>query len=134
MSTATIRKIAPHGIGPVSRKSLTGMRLYYRVLKRLEASVPMRESAFVEREHRGARRFRNVFLSALMDLRKRDIEVQAGFAAMLGDLVAVQLDGSSHDAEHVRKLLKTAVVRAAPTSRSHTRRSKALRRTASAST
>jgi hypothetical protein len=70
---ANMRKItSSHGIGPVTQKWLTGARLHFRLLKRLEDSVAMRESAFVEREYRGAQRFRNVFLPALMDLQKRD--------------------------------------------------------------
>jgi hypothetical protein len=111
MTTASTRKKAPpHGIGPVTREWVKGARKYLRVLKQLQEDVAMRETTFVEREYRGARRFRSVFLSALMDVQKCNLEVQAGFAAMMGDLVAVQIDGGSHDAEHVRKLLKTAVI------------------------
>jgi hypothetical protein len=103
------KKTSPHGIGPVSRECLKGMRMYYRPLKQLEDNVALREAAVVEREYRFGR-YKNVFLPILMGLQKCHPDVLAGFAAMLGDLVAVQLDGNGHDAEHVRQLLKTAVI------------------------
>jgi hypothetical protein len=103
------KKTSPHGIGPVTREWVKGARLYKRVLKKLGDDVALREAAVVEREYRHGR-YRNPVLPVLMGLQKCHPEVLAGFAAMLCDLIAVQLDGNSHDAEHVSQLLKTAVI------------------------
>lgn len=101
---------SPRGIGPVTQKWIIGARLYLSMLKQMEDSVALRESAFVEREYRGARQFKNVALPVLTDVQKSDPEVQAGFAAMLSDNLAVQLGGTNHTAKHIRALLKTAEV------------------------
>lgn len=102
-------KNSAYGIGPVTKKWLTGARIYYRMLKQLDDDVALREAAVVERKYRYGR-YRNVVLPVLMDIQKRHPEVQAGFAAMISDLLAVQLDGNNHEAGHVRELLKTAVI------------------------
>ena len=110
MSTASLRKKpSPRGIGPVSREFLKGARMYYRPLKQMKNNVALREAAVVEREYRFGR-YKNVFLPILMGLQKCHPDVLAGFAAMLSDLVSVQLDGNNHDPDYIRELLKTAVI------------------------
>jgi len=106
---STRKKTSPRGIGPVSREFLKGARIYYRTLKQMKDNVALREAAVVERECRFGR-YKNVFLPTLMGLQKCHPDVLAGFAAMLSDLVSLQLDGSNHDPDDIRELLKTAVI------------------------
>lgn len=112
MANRSIAKTTRTGIGPVSSKWLKGARMYHRLLKSLEDSVPGREALFIEREHRGRRAFQNVFMKTLLEVQEQDHEVQAGFAAMVGDLMAVSVDGWTHEATEVGRILRTAEIRA----------------------
>lgn len=112
MANRSIAKPTRVGIGPVSPEWLKGARMYHRLLKSLEASVPGREALFIEREHRCRRAFQNVFMKTLLEVQEQDHEVQAGFAAMVGDLMAVSVDGWNHDSAEVGRVLKTAEIRA----------------------